>query len=189
MKLFWTVAGLAIAAALWVSGATAADQIAQAGTDGSLVLYSEDEYQGSVGAYDSEQSNLAVTGWNNQAESLRIRDGDIWEVCADVDFKNCKRVDRSVADLGSLGLNKKISSIRPIKQIDPSFVKPLAGRTAGFFPTPRLNDAPVVACPTGGTGKKCVQKQANSFCQQSGYADSAYHVNNEGVLEDVLCRR
>ncbi|MFM9844665.1 MAG: beta/gamma crystallin-related protein [Dongiaceae bacterium] len=163
--------------------------MAQSRVDGSLVLYSEDQFQGSAAPFEGEQANLSDSGWNNQAESLSIRDGDIWEVCADTEFKNCKRIDSNVPDLGKLDLNKKISSIRPIQQIDPTLIKPLEGRTAGFFPTPRRNDAPVPACPTGGTGKKCVLKEANTFCAENGYKDSAYFVNNQGVLEEVLCKR
>jgi hypothetical protein len=185
---------LTVAAAFNASSFTAhADsmplQTAQGRVDGSLVLYSEDQYQGSAAPFEAEQANLSDTGWNNQAESLSIRDGDIWEVCADTDYKDCKRITASVPDLGKLGLNKKISSIRPVQQIDPTLIKPLEGRTAGFFPTPRRNDAPIPACPTGGTGKKCVQKEANAFCAENGYKDSAYFVNNEGVLEEVFCRR
>jgi len=164
-------------------------QLAQARVDGSLVLYSEDQYQGSAAPFEGEQSNLSDAGWNNQAESLSIREGDIWEVCGETEFRDCKRIDSNVPDLGKLGLNKKISSIRPIQQIDPTLIKPLEGRTAGFFPTPRRNDAPIPACPSGGTGKKCVQKEANAFCAENGYKDSAYFVNNEGVLEEVLCKR
>ena len=164
-------------------------QIAQSRVNGSLVLYSEDQFQGSALPFEGEQANLSDSGWNNQAESLSIREGDIWEVCGETEFRDCKRIDSNVPDLGKLGLNKKISSIRPIQQIDPTLIKPLEGRTAGFFPTPRRNDASVPACPTGGTGKKCVQKEANSFCAENGYKDSAYFVNNEGVLEEVLCKR
>ena len=164
-------------------------QMAQSRVDGSLVLYSEDQYQGTAAPFEGEQGNLSDSGWNNQAESLSIRAGDIWEVCGETEFKDCKRVDSNVPDLGKLGLNKKISSIRPIHQIDPTLIKPLEGRTAGFFPTPRRNDAPIAACPSGGTGKKCVQKEANTFCAENGYKDSAYFVNNEGVLEEVLCKR
>ncbi|HEY7688636.1 MAG TPA: beta/gamma crystallin-related protein, partial [Dongiaceae bacterium] len=180
-----TAALVAAAAALCIAPLLAhadepALQLAQA-ADGSLVLYSEDLYQGSRQAFEAEQSNLSGAGWNNQAESLSIRPGDIWEICAETEFKDCRRIEANVPDLGKLGLNKKISSIRPIKQIDPTFVKPLEGRTAGFFPTPRANDAPIAACPSGGTSKKCVQKQANQFCADNGYKDSAYFVNNEGV--------
>jgi len=164
-------------------------QTAQARVDGSIVLYSEDLYQGSATPFEGAQANLSDSGWNNQAESLSVREGDVWEVCADTDYKDCKRIDSNVPDLGKLGMNKKISSIRPIQQIDPTLIKPLEGRTAGFFPTPRRNDAPIPACATGGTSKKSVQKEANAFCAANGYKDSAYFVNNEGVLEEVLCKR
>src|SRR5262245_58788960 len=193
LKSIGITAAVAVAVAVGMAAPTAfgddsALQIAQS-TSGSLVLYSEDEYQGTAAPFEAEQSNLAGAGWNNQAESLSIRAGDIWEVCAETDFKDCKRIDSNVPDLGKLGLNKKISSIRPIHQIDPTLIKPLEARTAGFFPTPRANGAPIQACPTGGTSKKCVQKQANTFCQYNGYKESAYFVNNEGVLEEVLCKR
>ena len=121
-------------------------RLAQSRVDGSLVLYSEDQFQGSAAPFEGEQSNLSDSGWNNQAESLSIREGDIWEVCGETEFRDCKRIDSNVPDLGKLGLNKKISSIRPIQQIDPTLIKPLEGRTAGFFPTPRRNDAPIPAC-------------------------------------------
>jgi beta/gamma crystallin len=186
-------AAIALAAAMGMTASTAFGddsvlQVAQS-ANGSLVLYSEDEYQGTAAPFEAEQANLSGAGWNNQAESLSIREGDVWEVCAETDFKDCKRIDSNIPDLGKLGLNKKISSIRPIHQIDPTLVKPLEARTAGFFPTPRANGAPMQACPTGGTSRKCVQKQANTFCQYNGYKESAYFVNNEGVLEEVLCKR
>ena len=86
--------------------------------------------------FDAEQANLSGAGWNNQAESLSIRQGDIWEVCAETDFKDCRRIDSNVPDLGKVGLNKKISSIRPIYQIDPTFVithrLPLGDAPAAF---------------------------------------------------------
>jgi hypothetical protein len=192
--------GRAIAALLAIAAAFGASilqsragetplQTAQSRVDGSLVLYSEDQYQGSAQPFEAESANLSDSGWNNQAESLSVRHGDVWEVCADTEYKDCKRIDANVPDLGKLGLNKKISSIRPIQQIDPTLIRPLEGRTAGFFPTPRRNDAPVPACAAGGTSKKCVQKEANAFCVEKGYKDSTYFVNNEGVLEEVFCRR
>jgi Beta/Gamma crystallin len=187
-KSIGTLAAVIFAAALGAPAqADGPIQVAQS-ADGSLMLYSEDQYQGSAVPFDAEQSNLSGAGWNNQAESLKVREGDIWEVCVETEFKDCKRVQGNVPDLGKMGLNKKISSIRPIQQIDPTLVKPLQARTAGFFPTPRANGEPIQACPTGGTSKKCVQKQANTFCKDSGYKDSAYFVNNEGVLEEVLCK-
>lgn len=174
-------------APLAASASEAILQLAQS-TDNSLVLYSEDEYQGNAAPFEGQQANLSVLAWNNEAESMRIREGDVWEICTEPDFRYCIQVDSNIPDLSKVGLNREISSIRPIKQNDPAFITPLLGRTASFFPTPRLDHQPVPACPTGGTKKACVQKQAAQFCQQQGYKESAHFVNNDGVLEDVVCK-
>jgi Beta/Gamma crystallin len=188
-----TMAALVIATAVswWAPRLATADElnleIVQS-SDNSLVLYSEEGYEGSATPFEVEQANLSVLNWNNEAESLRIRPGDIWEVCTEPDFSYCVQVDGDIPDLSNVGLNREISSIRPLRQNDPAWLRPLLGRTAGFFPTPRIDREPVQACPTGGTKQKCVQKQANLFCQQQGYKDSPHHVVNEGILEEVVCK-
>lgn len=163
-------------------------QVAQV-AEGSLVLYSKKGYLGSSTGFDGEVANLDNMSWNNQAESLTIRPGDAWEVCADTGFKNCKLVERDIANLKDLGLEKKISSIRPIRQVDPNYIESVDGRTVAFFAMPRENDESVPACPGGGTGKKCMQKQANRFCRDSGLGDAIYYAAEDGILDDVLCER
>jgi len=47
-----------------------------------------------------------------QAESLRI-DSGTWEVCEDINYGKCRTVNRDMSSLDSLGLAKRVSSVRP----------------------------------------------------------------------------
>ena len=44
---------------------------------------------------------------------MRVLSGR-WELCAEPKFRRCQIVDRDVVNLSSLGLSKKLSSIRPL---------------------------------------------------------------------------
>jgi len=79
----------------------------------SLTLYSDDRFRGSTRIITGSTSSLG--SFNDKAQSLRIT-GGVWEVCEDIDFGKCRTVDRDMSSLGALGLDKRISSVRPARR-------------------------------------------------------------------------
>jgi hypothetical protein len=59
---------------------------------------------------------LRRAGFNDAAASLRIAAGERWEVCAEVNFGDCRVLDSDAEDLARLGLARRISSVRPWQQ-------------------------------------------------------------------------
>lgn len=94
----------------------------------SLTLYSDDRFRGSTRTITGTTASLG--SFNDRAQSLRIS-GGVWEVCEDIDFGKCRTVDRDLAGLSGLGLDKRISSVRP------AFGRGGGGRRGGDdFPPP-----------------------------------------------------
>jgi hypothetical protein len=81
-----------------------------------LQLYSDARFYGERQVFTSAVSNLYQLGFNDRAMSLSIPQGDVWEVCVEADFRDCRSFSASVMDLGELGLARNISSVRPIRQ-------------------------------------------------------------------------
>jgi beta/gamma crystallin len=82
-------------------------------TKGGIVLYDEPGFRGNTISIGDPVEDLRDRNFNDRAESVRVVSGT-WEVCVDQDFRNCQTLDRDFADLSSLGLRKRISSIRPV---------------------------------------------------------------------------
>lgn len=77
-----------------------------------IVLYDEPLFRGrSVSVKDSVE-NLRSVRFHDRAESVRVVSG-AWELCTEPRFRKCQTVSRDVAHLSTLGLNKKLSSVRP----------------------------------------------------------------------------
>jgi Beta/Gamma crystallin len=81
------------------------------GGGGSLVLYSDKRFRGQERRVVGPTSSLG--SYNDRAESVRVN-GGVWELCEDNDYGKCRTVDRDLPDLGSIGLNKRLSSARPL---------------------------------------------------------------------------
>ena len=99
----------------------------------SLILYDEPSFRGRAFPVDRALRDLREDGFSDSAESLRVVSGD-WEVCVDEGYRDCRTLDRDVADLSDIGLRKRISSLRPVGE---------GGRPGGYEPpdsgrTPRL---------------------------------------------------
>ncbi|MEO7275630.1 MAG: beta/gamma crystallin-related protein, partial [Vicinamibacterales bacterium] len=80
------------------------------GGNQTLTLYSDDRFRGSTRRITGTTSSLG--SFNDRAQSLRIS-GGVWDVCEDIDFSKCRTVDRDLSSLSGLGLDKRISSVRP----------------------------------------------------------------------------
>ena len=75
-----------------------------------LVLYADERFRGqAVPIYGPTPS---LGSFNDKAESLRI-DSGTWEVCEDINYGKCRTVNRDMSSLDSLGLAKRVSSVRP----------------------------------------------------------------------------
>jgi hypothetical protein len=76
-------------------------------------LYAGTRYSGQRKAVTSAVSNLRSIDFNDRASSLRIARGEVWEICVNANYDDCRVVDDDVPDLGAIGLNREISSMRP----------------------------------------------------------------------------
>jgi Beta/Gamma crystallin len=81
------------------------------GERAGLILYSDKRFRGSERRIVGPTSSLG--SFNDRAESVRVN-GGVWELCEDNDYGKCRSVDRDLPDLGSIGLNKRLSSARPL---------------------------------------------------------------------------
>jgi hypothetical protein len=98
------------------------------GASRGIELYAGTRYSGQRALIDRPESNLRRINFNDRASSLRVPRGEVWEVCVNADFDDCRVVDGDVPDLSVLGLNREISSARP---------RPFGGGIGrGGFPTP-----------------------------------------------------
>jgi hypothetical protein len=57
--------------------------------------------------------DLATMGFNDQVSSIEIPAGQVWQVCQDWNYTNhCEVINGDVANMRSIGMNDRISSIR-----------------------------------------------------------------------------
>jgi hypothetical protein len=77
-----------------------------------VVLYDQRDFRGDRRVIMGAVANLGSMGFNDRAESLELGGSD-WEVCRDINFRNCELVRRSTSSLSSLGMSRRISSLRP----------------------------------------------------------------------------
>ena len=79
-----------------------------------ITLYEHKDYRGESRTFDRAAVNLRDLGWNDKASSFRI-DSGTWELCADVDFRNCRTFRSDEGDLTRFrGWNDAISSLRRV---------------------------------------------------------------------------
>ncbi|QQS33123.1 MAG: peptidase inhibitor family I36 protein [Acidobacteriota bacterium] len=78
-------------------------------SDWYIVLYSQNNYRGTVINYNSEQSNI-----NRRVGSITIGKG-VWEVCSGANFTGrCQTLNQSVPSYGIFGFGQNIRSLRPV---------------------------------------------------------------------------
>jgi Beta/Gamma crystallin len=81
-----------------------------------LELFSSDDFEGDRRVIMDSQPDLRRLGFNDAARSLRIGPRETWEVCDHIDFNDCRVVNSDFADLKSLGMSRRISSVRRVGQ-------------------------------------------------------------------------
>jgi beta/gamma crystallin len=77
-----------------------------------IILYDDPFFRGNSLPLRTASENLRFQSFHDRAESVRVLSGR-WELCAEPNFRRCQVVDRDVTHLSTLGLNKKLSSVRP----------------------------------------------------------------------------
>jgi hypothetical protein len=79
----------------------------------SVTVYDDPNFRGQSATFRDDTPNLVSFNMNDKVSSIRIPDGEAWEVCQDIDYGNqCQVLTSSVADLRSMGWNDRISSLR-----------------------------------------------------------------------------
>ncbi|MEM6666276.1 MAG: beta/gamma crystallin-related protein [Pseudomonadota bacterium] len=82
--------------------------------NGELVLYEDPDFRGRQLAINGFEDTLNGRGFNDRASSLRVYSGR-WQICSDSRYGGrCEIVDRSVRRLADIGLNDRITSVRPV---------------------------------------------------------------------------
>ncbi len=78
-----------------------------------LVLFDRDRYRGESRVLESASRGLG--GFGNRAQSVQVT--GMWQMCDGTDFTgHCVTVSEDIPNLGSLGLNNRVSSARPLGQ-------------------------------------------------------------------------
>jgi len=81
---------------------------------GGMTLYANRNFGGSSRTLNGPTPDLRVLGFSDKAESLRLPRGQVWEVCKDIEYRDCVQVTSDYPDLRRLrNLAGEISSARP----------------------------------------------------------------------------
>jgi Beta/Gamma crystallin len=78
-----------------------------------ITVYADPNFKGQTASFRSDMPN--IDRLNDKISSIRIPNGEAWEVCQDADYRNqCQVLMGDVADLHSMGWNDRISSLRRV---------------------------------------------------------------------------
>ena len=76
-----------------------------------LVIYDRDRYQGTSRTFD--YANGGLGGFGSRAQSLQVI--GTWQICDGPNFTGrCVVISENVPNLGSYGMNNRVSSVRPM---------------------------------------------------------------------------
>lgn len=79
-----------------------------------ITLYSDTNLRGNAVELTGDQPNFNTIRFNDQARSIEVR-GGVWMVCADGNYRGrCEYIDRTVRNLGEIGLSGAISSAKRV---------------------------------------------------------------------------
>jgi hypothetical protein len=80
---------------------------------GGVTVYANSNFGGPSVSFGEDTPTLVPSGLNDKVSSIRIPDGETWEVCEDVDYGGkCQVLTSNSTDLGRMGWNDQISSLR-----------------------------------------------------------------------------
>ncbi len=87
--------------------------LAATAASAQLTVYDDVEYRGSSRTFDGDVRDLRKTDWNDRISSVRLGSGQ-WELCREVDFRDCRTASSDERDLRRSGWNDSISSLRRV---------------------------------------------------------------------------
>jgi hypothetical protein len=83
------------------------------GSGSGVTVYANPNFGGQSASFRDDTASMVPYNLNDKISSIQIPNGEVWEVCQDVDYGNqCQVLSGSVADLRSIGWNDRISSLR-----------------------------------------------------------------------------
>ena len=166
----------------------------------TATLYELPNFQGRQMTVSAAVENLASMNFNDLAQSARLEGR--WRVCENSGFRGkCQDVSGQIADLNSVGMAGKISSLQGY--FDGAWSRgggwngpqPYEGATGVLFPYPNVMGFEIAA--TGAS--------ASAYCRAMRLGSSAYYdssqqarlaldgdgryVADTSVLRDVFCRK
>jgi hypothetical protein len=182
----------------------AASAPAQPAGGPEATLFDQPNFQGRSITVTQGSADLETRDFAAMAMSGRF-EGD-WSICTRPAFRGrCETVRGDVADLGQLGLSRRINSLRrqgdgaappppPQSADDGYYDRPqpaadegravagqgVAGHGVVFFYRPQRAGADIP-----GSGRDI----ADAFCRDMGYGPAVYFDTDGQILRDVLCRR
>lgn len=80
---------------------------------GTIELYAGTEYTGQVQVIERAEPNLRRVNFNDRTSSVRVAPGEVWELCVNANYDDCRLIDEDLVSLNALGLNRLVSSLRP----------------------------------------------------------------------------
>ena len=80
-----------------------------------MTVYANTNYRGQSATFHNDTPNLVSFNLNDKVSSIRIPNGETWEVCQDINYESqCEVLSASVTDLGRNGWGDRISSLRRV---------------------------------------------------------------------------
>jgi hypothetical protein len=81
-----------------------------------LQLFDGTRYTGRSLDFSDGADDLRRYGFNDRAMSLRLRGNRPWQICRDINFRNCVVIYGDVVALEEYNLERQVSSLRPVTQ-------------------------------------------------------------------------
>ncbi|PHS21975.1 MAG: hypothetical protein COA84_14555 [Robiginitomaculum sp.] len=147
-----------------------------------ITLFEGYNFSGPRITIDRETTSLMNVGFSNRAGSVRINSGT-WELCDGSGFsKTCRIVERDQNNLGNIGLDNLVTSLRPVRDgyrdggrtggSPGGNTRGFEGQRTVFFGEPTLRGEPVATCVY--SNSQCGKAAADAFCRESRLGRSVY---------------
>src|SRR4029079_1318476 len=78
-----------------------------------VTVYTGANFGGQNASFSDDMATLAPAGLNNNIASIKIAEGEKWEVCQEANYVGrCQMLSGSATDLAAIGWSGQISSLR-----------------------------------------------------------------------------
>ena len=150
----------------------------------SITVWEQSGFRGASTVVDDSVRRLSDFGWNDRISSLRIGAG-VWELCREIDFRDCQTFRSDEPELGRLrGWNDAISSLR---RVDSDQARIEVWEHFDFEGASRTFDRSVEALQSEGWNDRISSLRVVSgrweICRHNGYRDCREIGGDEGRLE------